>query len=153
MTLAYSAFTRNGAKQILLSFELVAPPRVPFKNESVWPKSQLGVSYHLLPMERCVCGGRFSLASVSQPEVDYCGGARDRAWPLSAAELLFSGWQPAACCATILFFSWGSSDKLSSSKDGERSGRSTRRRCPSDSRLLGEPEDPAESSGDGSGSA
>lgn len=65
---------------------------------------------------------------------------------LSAVELFFSGWQPATCCATILFLSWASSDKLNSSDDGERSGSSTRR-CPSDSHLLSEPEDPAESYG------
>lgn len=99
------------------------------------------------------CGGRVSLASVSQPEVDYPGGATDRPWALSAAELFSSGWQPPTCCATILFLSWGSSDKLNSRDDGERSGSSAGRGCPSDSHLLGEPEDPAESCGAGSGSA
>lgn len=70
---------------------------------------------------------------------------------LSAAALFLSGWQPAACCVTILVLSWGSSDKLNCNDDGERSG--SNRRYPSGSRLLSEPEESAESYGDGSGSS
>lgn len=72
-------------------------------------------------------------------------------WLPSAAEMAVWGWQPATCCATILFPSWASSDKLNSSDEG-RSGSSTRR-CASDSHLLSKPEDLVESYGDGSGSA
>lgn len=71
---------------------------------------------------------------------------------LSAAELSSSGWKPATCCATILLLSWASSNKLNSSSDGQRCGSGTGR-CPSDSWLLSEPEDLADSCGDGSGSA
>lgn len=159
MAFGYSAFKGNGAKQIPLSFELVAPPRVLFKNECIWPNSkhegsQLGVSYHLHPMERCgfVMDDSCWLLSASQKWIILEEQETDPGL-LSAAELFFSGWQPATCCATILFLSWSSSDKLNSSDDGGRSGSSNGRRCPSDSHLLGEPEDPAESSGDGSGSA
>lgn len=113
-------------------------PHLLFKNESIWPNSKREEqpTWCELPAASCgemwACVGGCSLVSVSQPAVDYSGGATDRARALSAAELFYSGWQPATCCATILVLSWGFSDKLNSSGDGERSGSSAGR-CPSDS--------------------
>lgn len=159
MTFCYSALKGNGAKQILLRFELVAPPRLAsqkldhlikqlIEGQAIWC-----VSHHQYPIKGCafVMEDSHLPLSASQKWIILEKEEMDPGL-LSAAELFFSGWQPATCCAAIQFLSWGSSDKLNSSDDGERSGSSTRR-CPSDSHLLSEPEDPAESYGDGSGSA
>lgn len=106
MTFCEPGLKGNGAKQIVLRPDLVA---------LLSPPELLGAAQGRGGQQSDPAGVGSGTDSSALLSTSCSGGSwrNKRTDPglLSAAELLFSGWQPATCRAAILILSWSSSDK------------------------------------------